>query len=128
MFKIEEPIINNLEIINIISLNNISKIDGVELFNEDINLETGIDISNSKFNNIVFKKLDFKFNNIEDVIFENCDLSNKKFDYKLIERVEFRNCKMTGVTFISSSIKDILIDNSMCKYINFTEAKINNIK
>jgi peptidoglycan/LPS O-acetylase OafA/YrhL len=34
---------------------------------------------------------------------------------------------MLGTTFISSSLKDVLIENSMCKYINFTTAKINNV-
>lgn len=62
---------------------------------------------------------------LEDVLFEGCDLSNAVFSDAILVRAAFRNCRMTGADFSGASLKDVLFENCVLKYANFSYAKFN---
>jgi uncharacterized protein YjbI with pentapeptide repeats len=95
--------------------------------NKDFSL---CEIKTKKLTDVTFNKCTFikgKFDNVifDKVIFKDCDLSNCFFDDCAFHNSSFINCKMIGVTINDGLINSSTIEDSLCKYLNFTEMKFN---
>ena len=128
MFKIIEPIINDINNTKYNNIKNKEKLEEYNLENENIKLESSVEIRACKFSNIIFDKSEIKFTNLEDSIFINCDLSNINFIDTSFYRVKFINCKLVGTNFIDCDINNLIIEDSMCDLINIAGTKLKNIK
>ena len=64
---------------------------------------------------------------LEDVIFDSCDLSNVDFSDAILLRTVFMNCRMTGVNFGGAVLRDTALENSMAEYANFRFARLDRV-
>lgn len=55
---------------------------------------------------------------LEDVLFEGCDLSNAVFSDAILLRVAFQNCRMTGIDLSGAVMKDTRFRSSVLPYAN----------
>lgn len=128
MFKINEPILLNL---NSLEYDNVTKKEILKDYvfsNENIKLDKNVEIKRCKFNGVVFEEVNIKFGTLEDIEFINCDLSNLTFVDTHLFRIHFKNCKLLGTNFIDTTLDNVIIEDCMCNLINFTGVKINNNK
>ena len=79
------------------------------------------------FHNIDFTDVELEDVDIYDCIFDHCDLSNQSFEGKMLGRVQFKGCRLIGTNFIKSTLKDIVIEDSICEYINFSRVEMNKV-
>ncbi len=128
MFKINEPILVNLDTIKYEELTKKENLKNYIFNNENIKLDKNVEIKRCKFDGIIFDEVNIKFGTLEDVEFINCDLSNLSFIDTYIFRVSFKNCKLFGTNFIDTTLDNVVIKDSMCNMANFTGAKIYNSK
>ena len=80
-----------------------------------------------RFKNVVFTKSDLSAADIEDVIFENCDLSNLLLTGAVIRRTEFLSCKLLGADFSNASFKNVRFCTCAAKYISFRFAVLDRV-
>lgn len=80
------------------------------------------------FKNVLFTGSALPAADMEDVIFENCDLSNLNLTGAVIYRAEFRSCKLMGVNLTEASLKNILFAGCAMKYANLRFAKLEKLK
>lgn len=84
----------------------------------------GIEFNGCKFINVDFSKYPLKNISFIDCIFEKCNLYGSSFIEKGINRTKFDRCNMVGCDFISCNFNDVIILNSKCDYINFSDSKM----
>ena len=128
MFKIDEPVLVNLNTIKYSELSKKEILKDYVFNNENIKLDKNVEIKRCKFDGIIFDEVNIKFGTLEDVEFINCDLSNLTFIDAHIFRVSFKNCKLFGINFIDTTLNNVIIEDSMCSMSNFTGVKIHNSK
>lgn len=128
MFKINEPLLDNLRSLKYSDLSRKETLKEYIFKNENIKLDKNVEIKRCKFDGIIFDEVNIKFGTLEDVEFLNCDLSNLSFIDTHIFRVKFKNCKLFGTSFIDTTLDNVIIEESMCNMGNFTGVKINNTK
>ena len=83
-----------------------------------------IEFNGCKFINVDFSKYPLKNISFIDCIFEKCNLYGSSFIEKGINRTKFDRCNMVGCDFISCNFNDVIILNSKCDYINFSDSKM----
>ena len=76
-----------------------------------------------------FKKCDFQdatFQgiDIDDSIFENCNLSNQELIERSYNRTIFKSCNLIGINFCDSCLDNITFENCNLTYSNFSSTKI----
>lgn len=128
MFKINEPILDNLKSLKYSDINKKEILKDYIFNNENIELDKNVEIKRCKFDGIIFDEVSIKFGTLEDVEFINCDLSNLTLIDTHIFRVSFKNCKLFGTNFIDTTLDNIVIEDCMCSMVNFTGVKIHNSK
>lgn len=128
MFKINEPILDNLKSLKYSDINKKEVLKDYIFNNENIELDKNVEIKRCKFDGIIFDEVNIKFGTLEDIEFINCDLSNLSFIDTHIFRVKFKNCKLFGTNFIDTTLDNLTIEDCMCSMSNFTSVKINNSK
>ena len=69
MFKINQLKINELINIKYKDIKNKENLEGYNIENENIKLNSNIEINACKFNGVIFDKVNIKFSTIEDVEF-----------------------------------------------------------
>jgi len=128
MFKIIEPILNNLKSLKYTDLSRKETLKDYIFNNENIKLDENAEIKKCRFDGIIFDEVNIKFGTLEDVEFINSDLSNLTFIDTHIFRVRFKNCKLFGTNFIDTTLDNVIIEDCMCNMANFTGVKIHNSK
>lgn len=126
MFKISNPELNNLVSFKYKEIKNNYKLENIYIENENIKLDTNVEIKSCKFNGVVFDEVNIKFGKLEDVEFINCNLSSLGFMDTTFFRVKFENCKLFGTNFVDSDFDNVIIKDSMCNLINIAGLKIQN--
>lgn len=61
---------------------------------------------------------------MEDVVWDGCDLSNVDLSDAILLRVVFRNCRMTGVNFSGAALRDVSFEDDALPYGNFRFARM----
>ena len=128
MFKINEPILDNLKNLKYSDINKKEILKDYIFNNENIKLDKNVEIKRCKFDEIIFDEVNIKFGTLEDVEFINCDLSNLSFIDTHIFRACFKNCKLFGTSFIDTTLDNTIIEDCLCSMSNFTGVKISNSK
>ena len=110
------------------------KIDSCRIQNEEItNFELDeVILSKSYFKNVKFSGTILPKCEVEDVVFDSCDLTGINFEKSTFKRVLFKNSKLTGaivsssyldnVKFEECVLNDIVLDNSSMNYVNISNS------
>ena len=61
---------------------------------------------------------------LEDVLFEGCDLSNAVFSDSFLLRVAFLNCRMIGVDLSGATLRDTEFNHNVLQYANFRFSRL----
>lgn len=61
---------------------------------------------------------------MEDVLFDACDLSNVDLSDAILERVCFTNCRMTGIRLSGASLRDTAFNGCVLKYADFRFSRL----
>lgn len=56
---------------------------------------------------------------LEDVVFDGCDLSGADFSDAILLRTAFRNCRLTGANFGGAALRDVTFEACAAEYVNF---------
>ena len=110
------------------------KIDSCRIQNEEItNFELDeVILSKSYFKNVKFSGTLLPKCEVEDVVFDSCDLTGINFEKSSFKRVLFKNSKLTGaiasssyldnVKFEECVLNDIVLDNSSLNYVDISNS------
>ena len=123
-FKINNPIISDLDEIKYSGVIDKEIIENFSFNNDLIKLNSRVNINSCKFENIVFECQEIISSSFTDIIFINCDLSKLKIIDSSLYRIQFINCKLLGTNIIDSKIDSVEIKDSLCDLINISSSKI----
>lgn len=95
-------------------------IDGLNISDVEI---SGCIFINCKFRNCTFEGVSFN-----NCIFEGCDLSLLYMSQGAIMRTEIKNSKILGINLTFAIINNVLIESTVCRFANFSEARFSYVE
>ncbi len=87
----------------------------------------GTTLSNCTFNRHFFPACTLPGIQMNDVVFDSCDLSNVNWNHASLHRVAFRNCKLTGTNLSESTLYHISFHGCVGEYLNFSMSKLEQV-
>lgn len=105
-------------------------VNGFHFFDETVdglNI-SDVEISGCVFINCKFRNCTFEGVSFNNCIFEGCDLSLLYMSQGAIMRTEIKNSKILGINLTFAIINNVLIESTVCRFANFSEARFSYVE